>query len=411
MIKTFENCSPEYQITIVWFFIFLTLLCMILVIYEGTGKRERKMLLPDSVLLIVIFLITAVLCVWQRAFYEEDSMILFKIPYVILIVIGIGVFLYVGLKIFGSYVSENLMNEFSGFYRKIPDILLENKTGMTVKSSHMLMSQAVIEMIKVMIPFLLIGMVVTFLVSVLQVGWKISGKPLKPELSKFNPINGFKRMFSKDSLFELVKSIVKVALVMYVAYSEIKDRQGELFVIYDMELLQAVALIAGLIVDVGLKTSLVYLIVGIADLIYQKHKFKEEMKMTKQEVKDEYKNTEGDPQIKGRQRQRMREASQRRMMQDVPKADVVITNPTHYAVAIRYDAEVSKAPVVVAKGEDFLAAKIKEVARENQVEIVENKPLARMLYANVNVGAEIPPELYQAVAEVLAMVYNLKGRN
>ena len=303
--------------------------------------------------------------------------------------------LFLGLKIFGSYVSENLMNEFSGFYRKIPDILLENKTGMTVKSSHMLMSQAVIEMIKAMIPFLLIGMVVTFLVSVLQVGWKISGKPLKPELSKFNPINGFKRMFSKDSLFELVKSIVKVALVMYVAYSE----------------LQAVALIAGLIVDVGLKTSLVYLIVGIADLIYQKHKFKEEMKMTKQEVKDEYKNTEGDPQIKGRQRQRMREASQRRMMQDVPKADVVITNPTHYAVAIRYDAEVSKAPVVVAKGEDFLAAKIKEVARENQVEIVENKPLARMLYANVNVGAEIPPELYQAVAEVLAMVYNLKGRN
>ena len=278
--------------------------------------------------------------------------------------------LFLGLKIFGSYVSETLMNEFSGFYRKIPDILLENKTGMTVKSSHMLMSQAVIEMIKVMIPFLLIGMVVTFLVSVLQVGWKISGKPLKPELSKFNPINGFKRMFSKDSLFELVKSIVKVALVMYVAYSEIKDRQGELFVIYDMELLQAVALIAGLIVDVGLKTSLVYLIVGIADLIYQKHKFKEEMKMTKQEVKDEYKNTEGDPQIKGRQRQRMREASQRRMMQDVPKADVVITNPTHYAVAIRYDAEVSKAPVVVAKGEDFLAAKIKEVARENQVETV-----------------------------------------
>ena len=273
--------------------------------------------------------------------------------------------LFLGLKIFGSYVSETLMNEFSGFYRKIPDILLENKTGMTVKSSHMLMSQAVIEMIKVMIPFLLIGIVVTFLVSVLQVGWKISGKPLKPELSKFNPINGF----------------------------------------------QAVALIAGLIVDVGLKTSLVYLIVGIADLIYQKHKFKEEMKMTKQEVKDEYKNTEGDPQIKGRQRQRMREASQRRMMQDVPKADVVITNPTHYAVAIRYDAEVSKAPVVVAKGEDFLAAKIKEVARENQVEIVENKPLARMLYANVNVGAEIPPELYQAVAEVLAMVYNLKGRN
>ena len=131
--------------------------------------------------------------------------------------------------------------------------------------------------------------------------------------------------------------------------------------------------------------------------------------MTKQEVKDEFKNTEGNPEIKGRQRQRMREVSQRRMMQDVPKADVVITNPTHYAVAIKYDAEAAKAPVVLAKGEDYLAQKIKETARENHVEIVENKPLARMLYANVDIGQEIPPELYQAVAEVLAMVYNMKN--
>ncbi|MEE0117540.1 MAG: EscU/YscU/HrcU family type III secretion system export apparatus switch protein, partial [Lachnospiraceae bacterium] len=154
----------------------------------------------------------------------------------------------------------------------------------------------------------------------------------------------------------------------------------------------------------------VYLIVGLADWIYQKVKFKNDMKMTKQEVKDEYKNTEGDPQIKGRQRQRMREASQRRMMQDVPKADVVITNPTHLAVALKYDAEQAKAPVVLAKGEDYLAQKIKEKARECHIEIVENKPLARMLYANVDIGAEIPPELYQAVAEVLAMVYNLKNR-
>ena len=127
--------------------------------------------------------------------------------------------------------------------------------------------------------------------------------------------------------------------------------------------------------------------------------------MTKQEVKDEYKNMEGDPQIKGRQRSKMREVSQKRMMQDVPKADVVITNPTHFAVALSYDAEAAKAPVVVAKGEDYLAQKIKEVARENNVSIVENKPLARMLYHNVDIGAEIPPELYQAVAEVLAEVY------
>ena len=163
------------------------------------------------------------------------------------------------------------------------------------------------------------------------------------------------------------------------------------------------------IIGAGLKISLVYLVVGIADFIYQKYRFNEEMKMTKQEVKDEFKNTEGDPQIKGRQRRKMQEVSQKRMMQDVPKADVVITNPTHFAVALKYEAKVSSAPVVLAKGEDYLAQKIKEVARENKIEIVENKPLARMLYHNVDVGAEIPPELYQAVAEVLAAVYKAKN--
>ena len=132
--------------------------------------------------------------------------------------------------------------------------------------------------------------------------------------------------------------------------------------------------------------------------------------MTKQEVKDEYKNTEGDPQIKGRQRRKMQEVSQKRMMQDVPKADVVITNPTHLAVAVQYDADASPAPIVIAKGADFVAQKIKEVAKDNQIEIVENKPLARMLYANVDIGAQIPPELYQAVAEVLAFVYKAQNR-
>ena len=164
-------------------------------------------------------------------------------------------------------------------------------------------------------------------------------------------------------------------------------------------------MVGEIIFDVGLKISIIFAVIGAADYIYQKWKFSEEMKMTKQEVKDEYKNTEGDPQIKGRIRQKMREASQRRMMQDVPKADVVITNPTHFAVALKYDAEVSRAPVVLAKGEDFLAQKIKEIAKENNVPLVENKPLARMLYHNVDIGMEIPPELYQAVAEVLAMVY------
>ena len=167
----------------------------------------------------------------------------------------------------------------------------------------------------------------------------------------------------------------------------------------------AIVLIGDIIINTGLKISIVYMIVGITDFAYNKHKFNNDMKMTKQEVKDEFKNTEGDPAIKGQQRKRMQEASQRRMMQDVPKADVVITNPTHFAVAVKYDAQKNDAPVVVAKGQDYVAQKIKEIARDNNIRIVENKPLARMLFHNVDLGAEIPPELYRSVAEILAMIY------
>ncbi len=197
--------------------------------------------------------------------------------------------------------------------------------------------------------------------------------------------------------------------IVYVAYSAVKDNADDLFILYDIPLLQAILLCGQIILDTGLRIGFVYLIIGLADWFYQKHKFHEEMKMTKQEVKDEFRNTEGNPEIKGKQRQKMQEASRRRMMQDVPKADVIITNPTHISVAIKYDANEAKAPVVLAKGEDYLALKIRETAKEHHIEIVENKPLARMLYTNVDIGQEIPPELYQAVAEVLAMVYNLKN--
>ena len=183
-----------------------------------------------------------------------------------------------------------------------------------------------------------------------------------------------------------------------------------IYLLYDIQLTQAIILIGETVIDLGIRVSVIYVVIAAADFAYQKWKFHEDMKMTKQEVKEEYKNQEGNPEIKGKIRSKMREASQRRMMQSLPEADVVITNPTHYAVAIKYDPDVSPAPIVIAKGEDYLAQKIKETAREHSIEIVENKPLARMLYANVEIGAEIPPELYQAVAEVLAFVYHVKGK-
>ncbi len=317
--------------------------------------------------------------------------------------------LFLVLKIFISFVGERLVGIFDYVYSRMPDFLKINSTRVSPVAASHYMADILLQMLLTMLPFLLFGFVITFLVSVVQVGWKVTGKPLKPDLNKFNPINGFKRIISKDSLFELLKSIIKIAVIFWVAYSRVKNHKEELFILYEIPLNQAIALIGSVIIDTGLYISIVYLVIGFADFAYQKHKFNEDMKMTKQEVKDEFKNTEGDPQIKGRQRRKMQETSQRRMMHDVPKADVVITNPTHLAVAVKYDADVNAAPVVLAKGEEYVAQKIKEVARENNIEIVENKPLARMLYHNVDIGAEIPPELYQAVAEVLATIY--KARN
>ena len=319
------------------------------------------------------------------------------------------VVLFLVLKIFISYVYNGFIDSFSYVYSRIPDFVKNNAIETNGFSVAAFLQEELIEIIKLTLPFFIIGFLVAFLGDLLQVRWKVTTKPMQPKFSKFNPLSGFKRIFSKDSLFELLKSIIKLGIIAYVAYASISENSDKLFILYDIPLMQAIIFSGQIILDTGLKIALVYIVIGAADWIYQKHKFHEEMKMTKQEVKDEYKNTEGNPEIKGKQRQRMQEASRRRMMQDVPKADVIITNPTHLAVALKYDSNESKAPVVLAKGEDYLALKIREVAKENHVEIVENKPLARMLYANVDIGQEIPPELYQAVAEVLAMVYNMKN--
>lgn len=317
--------------------------------------------------------------------------------------------LFLVLKIFISFVAERLLGAFTYTYNLIPDFVEINAKDVSGQAVTTFMANMLLQIIIVCAPFFIFGLAITTALSIFQVGWKVTTKPLMPKFDKFNPLNGFKRMFSAESVFELLKSFLKIFLIIYIAYSTIKDEADSLFILYEIPLTQAIMLCGEVILDAGLKISIAYLVIGIVDYIYQKHKFNEDMKMTKQEVKDEYKNTEGNPEIKGRQRQKMREVSQRRMMQDVPKADVVITNPTHYAVAIKYDAETAKAPIVLAKGEDFLAQKIKEAAKEHHIEIVENKPLARMLYANVDIGQEIPPELYQAVAEVLAMVYNMKN--
>ena len=249
-------------------------------------------------------------------------------------------------------------------------------------------------------PIMAILLVVVVIVNVAQVKWHPTMKPLQPKFSKISPVSGMKRMFSKDKIFDLVKAIAKLLVLFYVIYNELSDEWGMVVNIYSLDLTSALQLLV----------NFVFLILAAVDYYYQRRKFKNDMKMTKQEVKEEYKNTEGNPQIKSRIRSKMQEVSRARMMQSVPEADVVITNPTHLAVAIKYDKDLGEAPVVLAKGADYLAAKIKDIAAENKVEIVENKPLARMLYYNVEIGNQIPPELYQMVAEVLAYVYSIQGK-
>ena len=313
--------------------------------------------------------------------------------------------LFMSLKFLIPYIGKEFIHAFSLFYGKI-DYYTEN--GLQVYNTKQLSDQILLSIIKIIFPTLVIGFVVALLATSTQIKFKFTTKPLMPKFSKMDPMKGLKRIVSGNSLVELLKSVLKIIFISYIAYSTLKDQIMTIFSFYDMSLNQALEVIGDIVINMGMKISLALLVIGFADLIYQKIKHKNEIKMPKQEVKDEMKNTEGDPQVKSQIKSKMRAASQRRMMQSVPKADVIITNPTHFAVALSYDADTSSAPVVVAKGADYLAGKIKELARENKIEIVENKPLARMLYFNVEIGMEIPPELYQSVAEVLAYVYNLK---
>lgn len=318
--------------------------------------------------------------------------------------------LFLTLQLYLGTMGSSFIEGFHAVYNQIPDMVKMYNGELPTGSIVVMIRSMMFRLLFLILPILLVAFVVAFVCDLVQVKWKPTPKPMQPKFNKLSPLKGFKRIFSANSLVELLKSALKLGVVGYVVYSYLKGRLGEIYILYDIALNRAIGLIGEIVIDLGIRIAAVYMVVALLDFAYQKYKFKQDMKMTKQEVKDEFKNQEGDPQIKGKQKQRMREASMRRMMQQLPEADVVITNPTHYAVAIKYDPDKYDAPYVIAKGENYLAQRIKDIARENDIEIVENKPLARMLYANVDIGELVPPELYQAVAEVLAFVYHLKGK-
>ncbi len=247
-------------------------------------------------------------------------------------------------------------------------------------------------------------------VSLGQVGFVVNEEALNLKFNRLDPLAGAKRILSKRSLFELAKNIVKVAVIGYVSYRSIAPEMQQISLLADADIGSTFRYIGYAVFKVGMWTALALLFLAIIDFIYQRFELNQSIRMTKQEVKEENKQTEGDPQVRMRIRSLQREAARRRMMDEVPEADVVITNPTHYAVALKYDIETMAAPAVVAKGQNLIAERIKQIARECGIPTVENKPLAQALFKAVGVGEGIPEDLYRAVAEVLAYVFRLKER-
>ena len=284
------------------------------------------------------------------------------------------------------------------------------KLNGTTEEIGVIIGDAILEIIIICIPLWMGLCILGFLITYVQVGYKVSFEPMKVKFSKMNPVNGIKRIISKDMVVSLVLSIGKVGVLGTVMYQLIVSEIPMYFKLYERSVEEILNTVASTVIKMGFFVGGAFLVLAVLDYIYQRYKHAESIKMTKQEVKEEYKNAEGDPQIKSKIRQKMREGSMKRMMQAVPEADVIITNPTHFAIAIKYDETKGTAPIVIAKGVDYVAQKIKEKAKESRVEIVENKPLARALYYTVELDREIPPELYGAVAEVLAFIYNMKNK-
>jgi flagellar biosynthetic protein FlhB len=259
------------------------------------------------------------------------------------------------------------------------------------------------------LPVMVVTMIIALAVNVLQTGFLFSVETLSPKASKINPLEGAKRIFSRQSLVELAKSILKLIIVGSVAFSTLKNELNHMIPLVYQEKNQIFAVLGQSAFKVTIRCCVILAVLAILDFLYQRWDHEQKLKMTKQEVKDEYKHTEGDPMVKSRIRSIQREMARRRMMEAVPKADVVITNPTHLAVALRYDQKNMPAPRIVAKGANMIAERIKNLAREHEIPIVEDKPLAQNLY-KLEIGEEIPTQFYQAVAEILAYVYGLRRK-
>lgn len=312
--------------------------------------------------------------------------------------------IFLFLLFMGKSMGERLYQFFQSFFNS--HLLME----LTEETTEILMIEMAYQAAMLIWPIFLIAVVIGFFANYIQFGLLFTTKPLAFKLDRLDPIKGAKKIFSLQALVNLVKSVLKVAFIGAAVWLILWNGKDDLLTLATKSIGDMLAVVGKLTLQMGFTVAILLVIIAIFDYMYQRFQHEKQLRMSKQDIKDEYKMMEGDPQIKGKIKQKQREMAMHRMMQEVPNADVVITNPTHFAVAVKYDGETMQAPMVIAKGQDFIALKIKEIARENEIITVENKPLARMLFAQVEIDQQIPEDLFQAVAEVLAYVYKLKGK-
>lgn len=315
----------------------------------------------------------------------------------LLLIAGTG-----GLLIFGAQIGEAMVEVMKHSFDLPREVIFdENQMALHLRD-------AAGEAMVAIMPLMILLFIAAIAGSVALGGWLISGKAIAPKFSRMNPIKGLGRMFSLKALVELAKAVAKVSVVLFFAIILLRTQTEELLGIANQATIPAMVHATDILGWTFFFLSCTMILIAAVDVPFQIYEHTKNLKMTKQEVKDEYKDTEGKPEVKGRIRQLQREISQRRMMQDVPEADVVITNPEHYSIALRYKPERDDAPIVLAKGVDEVAMKIREIAREHSIEIVAAPPLARSIYYNAKIGEEVPSGLYVAVAQVLAYVFQIK---
>ena len=308
------------------------------------------------------------------------------------------------LNLFGNYIIKNMTNFMKQTFSNLDSL----DSIFTLDNMRINFLLVISVFLRVVAPVVLIAFISGLFINYMQIGFLFTTKSIKPKLSRINPIEGFKRIFSKRALMELFKSLIKIILIGYVAFSYIKKKAGMLLKLPYMDVNQIVKAFSKISFGFSMKIVGALFFISVLDYIYQWRDYEKNLMMSKQELKEEYKQMEGDPLVKSKIREKQRKMALSRMMNEVPKADVIITNPTHIAVALKYDRESFAAPYLVAKGVDLIAENIKKVAKENEIPIVENKPLARTINDIVEIGEVIPEDLYEAVAGVLAYVYSLK---